>query len=316
METRLQKKSVVLFAVFVGVLLIILALILFYSSSEKAGNDTLAVNERHVQSIVTETISADTDGDGLKDWEEILFKTDPRNPDTDGDGTSDGDEVDQKRNPLVKGPGDEDSNTISGGIDRKKIEELPDTEKLAFKLFEGYIDLKQGRYLGTNIEKNFITGLVADSIPSITYTLYEEVDISLSNATGKEGAEAYQKSLEAAWRPLYDIKEDELITFARIVDNGDTTGFRMLSDAKGIYEQTIAQIQDVSSPRDAVSIHLDILNAFSIFVGVLNTMITVKDDPLVALTAVNGYTESEVKIKSALSRLNTYYLVNGIVNGI
>ena len=35
----------------------------------------------------------DTDGDGLKDEEELLLGTDPHNWDTDGDGLSDGDEA-------------------------------------------------------------------------------------------------------------------------------------------------------------------------------------------------------------------------------
>jgi len=48
----------------------------------------------------------DSDGDGLKDWEELLWGTDPRNPDTDSDGTSDGDEVKMGRDPLKPGPDD------------------------------------------------------------------------------------------------------------------------------------------------------------------------------------------------------------------
>ncbi len=48
----------------------------------------------------------DTDKDGLKDWEEALWKTDPSNPDTDGDGSSDGEEVQGDRNPIRKGPDD------------------------------------------------------------------------------------------------------------------------------------------------------------------------------------------------------------------
>ncbi|OGF23549.1 hypothetical protein A3D45_01890 [Candidatus Falkowbacteria bacterium RIFCSPHIGHO2_02_FULL_42_9] len=46
----------------------------------------------------------DTDRDGLCDYEEKnIYGTDPRNPDTDGDGMKDGNEVKRGRNPL--GPG-------------------------------------------------------------------------------------------------------------------------------------------------------------------------------------------------------------------
>ncbi len=48
----------------------------------------------------------DSDNDGLKDWEEALWKTDPQNPDSDGDGTPDGEEVAEGRNPAVPGPND------------------------------------------------------------------------------------------------------------------------------------------------------------------------------------------------------------------
>ncbi len=50
-----------------------------------------------------ETGSNDTDGDGLDDAQESLYRTDPRRADTDGDGHTDGDEVENGYDPL--GPG-------------------------------------------------------------------------------------------------------------------------------------------------------------------------------------------------------------------
>ncbi|MEK7541563.1 MAG: hypothetical protein AAB533_01815, partial [Patescibacteria group bacterium] len=45
-------------------------------------------------------LTRDQDADGLKDWEEGIFRTDPQNPDTDADGTPDGEEIKQNRDPL------------------------------------------------------------------------------------------------------------------------------------------------------------------------------------------------------------------------
>lgn len=52
---------------------------------------------------IVQNINHDSDSDGLKDWEEKIYGTDPNNPDTDGDGTPDGEEIKAGRNPLKSG---------------------------------------------------------------------------------------------------------------------------------------------------------------------------------------------------------------------
>jgi len=302
MEGRFLNKNVVIIAVVIGALLIGSAFVFnTYQNSENTTAETLQVNQ-NLEKIVTQTVAVDSDNDGLKDWEEVLFGTNPKNPDTNGDGILDGEEND---NGTLK---------TSDGIDRSKIEELPATEKLAFKLFEGYIDLKQRRYLGTNIEGNFIAGLVESSLPTISYETYTESDISIDHQNTKNlktNAFEYRTELDLAWQPLFLVTEDELITFTKIIDNGDLNGLAQLKFAKSKYEETIQNMLNVSVPSNALSIHLDILNAFSSFVGVLDTMIHVEEDPLVALIAIDGYTNSEKRIKGSIERLRTYLLANG-----
>lgn len=66
-----------------------------FSKTEKVNVVTQA------ESMASSTITTrDTDGDGLPDWEEQLYGTDPRKTDTDGDKTSDGEEVRLERNPI------------------------------------------------------------------------------------------------------------------------------------------------------------------------------------------------------------------------
>jgi hypothetical protein len=69
----------------------------------------------------------DSDSDGLKDWEENLYRTDPHKPDTDGDETPDGEEIKLGRDPTKKGPNDK----------------LAIQEKVALQADETYNTLKQ-----------------------------------------------------------------------------------------------------------------------------------------------------------------------------
>ncbi|MFC1731427.1 hypothetical protein ACFL6I_14000 [candidate division KSB1 bacterium] len=304
MDGRFLKKNVVAVAAIAGILLIGGAFV--FNASQNNSRDTTAETlqvNKNLEKIVTQTVAADSDGDGLKDWEEILFGTDPNNPDTDNDGVLDGEEnsVEELNSP--------------GGIDRSKIDELPDTEKLAFQLFEGYIDLKQRRYLGTNIEENFVAGLVENSLPTISYKTYTEDEIIIDTEEAQDSktrALTYRTALNTAWVPLFSVTEDELITFARIVDGKDVNGFTQLEFAKSKYEETILNMLRVSTPTDVATIHIDMLNAFSFFVGVLDTMIGVEEDPLVALVAINGYTRGEDLIKASIERLKTYLFTKGI----
>ncbi len=60
------------------------------------------VLEEFMRAGVTEG-ETDTDADGLPDYIETVYGTDPNNPDTDGDGYKDGEEVESGYDPLLSG---------------------------------------------------------------------------------------------------------------------------------------------------------------------------------------------------------------------
>ncbi len=63
--------------------------IFFYKHKEAQEKKMVQAGVKTTEELFT----IDTDSDGLKDWEEIVLKTNPDKPDTDGDGASDGDET-------------------------------------------------------------------------------------------------------------------------------------------------------------------------------------------------------------------------------
>ena len=80
-------------------------------NSDIDGDKLLNDEER---TLGTDPRNPDTDGDGLKDGEEVMtYKTNPLNPDTDGDGLKDGEEIfTYKTNPLNP---DTDSDGLKDG---------------------------------------------------------------------------------------------------------------------------------------------------------------------------------------------------------
>ncbi len=312
MEKRFQKKNVVIIAVLLGVALISAGFIAS-RSQQGAPQERLSVDTTQVNTIVSRTAAVDSDSDGLKDWEEVLFNTDPQNPDTDGDGILDGDEVDAQRNPLVAGPDDAQTEPVnSTTISRDRVASLPETDKLAFRLFEGYIDLKESNRLGTTVEKDFISGLIADSLPETEYKVYDEEN--LSGISQEVSSEAYYAALQNAWNPLFNVREDELVTFTRFITNDDTRALETLSFAQIQYERSVENLLTVTVPTDAVSIHLDLINSLSAFSQVLDTMVSVGTDPLIALAAVDEYSRVSDDINNSFERLNTYLILNGVNN--
>ncbi|OGD66657.1 hypothetical protein A2Z61_00915, partial [Candidatus Campbellbacteria bacterium RIFCSPLOWO2_02_35_12] len=145
MNFLLWKKFRIAFAV----LLLAVAIGFLASRSSHSQYGTigiLSVNNLNAE-IQAEAIKniaeKDSDRDGLKDWEEALWGSDPHNPDTDGDRTPDGEEVVVGRNPIIAGPNDKLYNTLAlkkKEDDNKYPEkDLTATDLFAQNLFAEYL---------------------------------------------------------------------------------------------------------------------------------------------------------------------------------
>jgi len=90
--------------IIIGIILLIGGLIFVWQYADKESLIKVKLGGKTIE--VSKEDLKDSDNDGLKDWEEELFGTDPYNPDTDADGYLDGEEVAADTNPLIKAPGD------------------------------------------------------------------------------------------------------------------------------------------------------------------------------------------------------------------
>ena len=115
----------------------------------------------------TSQLDKDSDGDGLKDWEELLWKTDSNKADTDGDGTNDNEEITLNRNPLKAGPNDKISDKEDLVAQEKAVSDSKQntlTAAYARKFLTEYMTLKQQKGELTDEDKQNLVKSFMDNM--------------------------------------------------------------------------------------------------------------------------------------------------------
>lgn len=261
----------------------------------------------------------DTDGDGLLDWEEAFWKTDPRNPDTDGDGTNDGDEVREGRNPLVAGPGDtleaypHERINISS-FNNSIPASLSETDKVARELLSDYLSAKKnGREIDALTQEQLIDQILWES-KSVQQQakVFTQEDIALRGDTLND-IRAYGGEVRNIIRTNLRDLENELVIFDMSISQENELLIRDLNKNVAAYADSISKIQNIKTPPSAVHIQLLILNAFSTLHDAVQKMSSTHSDPILALNGLNTYIDNAGVLYNAINEANNFFLNKGII---
>ncbi len=204
MSNNIHISGKILAAGLFGVALIIFAIWkspLFKSSEYRAVSSTPTTSTDSLQS---EEYTIDTDGDGVRDWEEALLGLDPDNPDTNGDGISDGEEVATTRQAF------QDSRTASS-----TNASLTQTDIVTREIFGAYIQSKQR---GT-FDKDSLDFIIAQATRSQfgaeKELLYRISEIITTSDISTERTLQYEKDFQNIITSILSLREYELTTYGR-----------------------------------------------------------------------------------------------------
>ncbi len=164
----------------------------------------------------TADVSQDTDGDGLADLVENLYKTDPNKADTDGDQVSDGDEVRAGRNPtlaealgasgtLPLGSQVAEANTWTQKYLASLPEDTPQDQVLDQTRLEAFVNVNKGQLLPTLPE-----GLIKTTSVSGKEAIKTYLD-AISPVQNKNLSAVSNQDIETAWRLAYQNNQPETI---------------------------------------------------------------------------------------------------------
>lgn len=253
---------------------------------------------------------ADPDNDGLKNWEEEVYKTDPRDPDTDKDGYTDGEEILSGYDPLVKAPNDILENTdtsvprplpknltdrlsqiISEKIKSGEINPVSDPNTAPDSTLLNNEDILNEALLqiAKKAEKDFI-------LPSISN---KEIKISTEN-TNNDQVRLYIAQMSSAMATndsVYSGFQSEAELIQSAVAEKDTSKIQPLINS---YEMIIENIKKIEAPQDFADIHKEQIAIFELTKKILEAIQNFEDDPASASAAADVYP----KLNSLLKKLS------------
>ncbi len=196
-------------------------------------------------SSLTET---DQDNDGVPDWEEKFWGTDPANPDTNGDGVSDGEEVAKKKQT--------DGFSIN-------TENLNETELFAQKIAKMGFTVGQAGEISES-GANLLSDKFLEDLKEIKkYQIYDKsVIISRGSAT-KQNIEAYAADVTRVMS-VTKLGNDISITITgKALQDGTPSELKRLDPIIAMYTKATTDMLKIPAPIGFEQVHLDLINGYA-----------------------------------------------------
>lgn len=285
----------------VPVIVVLVVFVVFYKPDQKT-EQSVGLSVKNA--VLKET---DTDGDGLKDWEELIWKLDPQSEDTDGDGEGDSNFVQKQLN-----------SGISSGIAVKNgvtypTESEDEISQLSKDLFSEYIDLKQNDAL-TPININQVTGRLAEKYAQDEGSGIKQYDISDTRTFSDSDLEKVRQFgekiavIETKYKDLYradPIALDQLYVSDKLTEQS----LRIAQLYKSMAEELIL----LESPQSAAEAFVYIINGYLISAGGFEQLGNLYSDPIASVYGIQRHIIASEQELDVMRQMAAYFRSSGII---
>ena len=264
--------------------------------------------------LLREYAAKDTDADGLPDWQEALYGTNPENPQSFRAGITDKEAVDQglvvpsyQAGAKSEGAGGVDINTIPGpGATPGTV-----TDEFARLFFENYLSTRgSSRPSSADMEAFVSSGVESLAANQARADAYGAADIRVSGR-GKSALAAYAAAMEAAQSTAPSFPYSEFVYFSDAVSKDDATALANVRAIAEGYAALAARAAAVSVPEEAASAHLALVNAMAHLGKSVGDMASVKEDPIRGMLGLKHYERDADALAAALDSLHAIFVRNG-----
>ncbi len=309
---EVPSRKVLAFGIVAFAIVIVIAISLWSNKTKtKVENTgTLSVVSSVDKNKITAISDTDTDSDGLPDWEEVLWHSDPTNPDSDGDGVPDGLEVQNGTDPMIAGPNDKV--TTGGSADNTVTADanLTATDRVSRQFISQYLQVQRQNGTVTDDDKSAILDSLfqSDTLAPVSTTPYTETDLKLDYSENTNTVHTYGNAIGAVIvKNSVSKYEDELFVFQKALAGQNAEEIKKLDPIIRSYRAMVKQGIAINIPASAASFQIDFLNSISTLANTITAMRNVFSDPVTAMVNLKNYQDGKLAAANAIQNLQLYF---------
>lgn len=272
-----------------------------------------SVSAEDTEEILKAYAVKDSDNDGLPDWQESLYKTDPNNPESVQEGMKDGEAVEAG---LVKPqfeseevPTPPDASSVPG--------EAPAagslTEQFSRVLLESIVSQSGGKPLTDADQQALVTFLLNDLSSKIADVLTSKLTITAISQSSNVDVLSYIGAVEtvlATNRPPDDAVDFLLLSKA-FVEQGDDAAESKLRALGRSHQNRAAALLRLTAPSSLAGAHLEMVRSFDTLSKMTLAVANYKEDPIPVMGALSLVHVTADEMMHAIDTLAAAVKANG-----
>ena len=257
----------------------------------------------------------DTDNDGLPDWEEALYGTDPNNPHSVDPALSDGQAVAEGK---VKPKFATATTTTLAASDIPGVDAGPTTltDQFAQQLFKQYLTNRGATpptpdQIATLVETGVTQLEQSNTIPN-AFNAGEERVVG----SGPDALKTYAVAVERVFLTnQVPEQQSEILYFADAVNKNDDASLAKVSAIGKSYGTIGEALIKIPVPIEVASLHLELANALMRMNAVTLDFAAIRTDPLRAMLGLAQYEQDGAGVLQALSSIHSLFVNEGVTFG-
>lgn len=273
--------------------------------------------------ILKAIATKDNDKDGLPDWEEPLYGTDPHNPDTFKLGITDGEAV-AKGLIVPKAAADivmaTSTNSVAS-IDPSLPSPPADgtlTAAFAQNFFTLYMAAKQ-KNGGVDLTDTDVSNIVNQAISNLQSSIKPVPDFKTArdlnvSGSGQDALKAFaDQAMQVLMKNEADATTTEINYFKYALVGNDAAAYGHMRSIAKVYHDCAVGISVLPVPRELASADLELVNSLMHLSQIITDLTRVDSDTLAAILALREYSPQVGNLGKSFSDIAAAYKAGNVV---